>query len=127
MAIVSFLETEDHDLALEAGNLVLCRDARAVAAHVETRFRFFLGEWFLDTREGVPYLEIFFVKNPDVSVLKQILRYVIVTTPGIADLVDFSLSYVPDARQVTYQFLAVADDGTTVEGGSAFVVFQPET
>lgn len=124
--IVSFLETADHDFDLENGNLVLCRDARAIAAHIETRFRFFLGEWFLDLREGVPYYEDILVKNPDIGVLRQILRYVVVSTPGVVDIQTFSLEYEASSRTVRYAFNATADSGEEIEGGNAFIVLKKD-
>ncbi len=122
MAIVAFLETEDRDLALFEGNLVLCRDARAVAQRVENRFRFFLGEWFLDLREGIPYFQVILVKGPDVKVIRQIFLKVVTETPGMADVLDFDMQFDSATRTLFYQWSGITDDGDPVNGDNAFIV-----
>ncbi len=120
--ITAFLETEDRDFALFEGDLVLCRDARAVAQHVENRFRFFLGEWFLDLREGVPYFQIVLVKGPNIPVIRQLFMKVITTTPGMADVVNFDMTYDAKERTLYYQWQGTTDAGDPVSGDNAFVV-----
>ena len=122
MVIAAFLETEDRDFALYEGNLVLVRDARAIAQRVENRFRFFLGEWFLDLREGVPYFQEILIKCPDVKVVRQIFLGVITTTPGMADVLDFDMQYDPTSRTLYYQWSGITDSGSPVTGNNAFVV-----
>ncbi len=122
MAITGFLETEDRDFALFEGNLVLCRDARVITQRVENRFRFFLGEWFLDLREGVPYFQEILVKGPNVKVIRQIFLKVITTTPGMADVANFEMSYEASTRTLFYQWEGVTDTGDPVNGDNAFVV-----
>lgn len=122
MAIAAFLETEDRDFALFEGGLVLIRDARAIAQRVENRFRFFLGEWFLDLREGVPYFQEILVKGPNVKVVRQIFLKVITTTPGMADVLEFDMQYDPTTRSLFYQWEGITDDGDPVSGDNAFVV-----
>ena len=120
--ITAFLETEDRDFALFEGNLVLCRDARAISQKVENRFRFFLGEWFLDTREGVPYFQQILVKAPSVQVIRQLFLKVITTTPGISDVVDFNMQYDGAERTLFYQWTGTTDAGDPISGDNAFVV-----
>ena len=56
------------------------------------RFQFFLGEWFLDQRAGVPWFQqILGIKNSDANV-SQILQRVITTCPGVATLTSFALN-----------------------------------
>lgn len=68
------------DLALPVR---LAEGPEAVAQKVRARLRFFLGEWFLDRRLGVPYLTKILVKNPNLSLVSSIYRRVIRQTPGI--------------------------------------------
>lgn len=122
MAIAAFLETEDRDFALFEGNLVLVRDARAISQRVENRFRFFLGEWFLDLREGVPYFTQILIKGPDINIVRQIFSRVVTTTPGMGDLLSFDMEYDPTTRTLTYQWVGVTDTGDPVTGDNAFIV-----
>jgi hypothetical protein len=41
--------------------------ADAVAQHLRIRLRFYLGEWFLDTRVGIPFYTQIFSCRPLVS------------------------------------------------------------
>lgn len=122
MAIAAFLETEDRDFALFEGNLVLVRDARAIAQKVENRFRFFLGEWFLDLREGVPYFQDVLIKGPNIGIIRQLFLKVITTTPGMRDVVEFDMQYDSTLRTLYYQWSGITDDGDPVSGDNAFVV-----
>jgi hypothetical protein len=122
MAIVAFLETEDRDFALFEGNLILVGDARVIAQRVENRFRFFLGEWFLDVREGVPYWELVLIKGPNIGIIRQLFLKVIVETPGMADVLEFDMQYDPTLRTLYYQWEGITDDGDPVSGDNAFVV-----
>lgn len=122
MAIAAFLETEDRDFALFEGNLVLVRDARAITQKVENRFRFFLGEWFLDIREGVPYFQQILIKGPSIKVVRQLFLKVITTTPGMADVIDFDMQYNGTTRTLSYQWSGITDTGDPVNGNNAFVV-----
>ena len=122
MAIAAFLETEDRDLALFEGDLVLITDARAVSQRVENRFRFFLGEWFLDLREGVPYFTEILIKGPDVRVIRQLFLRVITETPGMSDVLEFDMQYDSAARALFYQWEGITDSGDPVSGDNAFIV-----
>lgn len=66
--------------------------AEEVAQLLFTRFRFFLGEWFLDSSLGLPWFQqILGIKNSDAIVI-SILRSVVTTCPGVASLTSFSLN-----------------------------------
>jgi hypothetical protein len=82
------------------------------------RFQFFEGEWYLDTREGVPYFRLIFVKNPDFSVVRNVLRRVILSIPTVATVKDITFDYAPGTRELQYTFEARATDGRKIQGGS---------
>ena len=122
MAIAAFLETEDRDLALFEGDLVLITDARVVGQRVENRFRFFLGEWFLDLREGIPYFTEVLIKGPDIRIIRQLFLRVVTTTPGMSDVGEFDMQYDPATRTLFYQWQGITDAGDPVSGDNAFIV-----
>ena len=51
------LNIAKNDLVIKNNDLILIDNTERVAQQVLITLRFWLGEWFLDTREGVPYLE----------------------------------------------------------------------
>ena len=84
------------DLDVTNGNLTLLDGVEAVRQHWKIRNKFFLGEWFLDTRIGVAYYQTIFLKGTPLSVVRTIFRKVAQRTPGIARVdklvADFDLA-----------------------------------
>lgn len=84
----------------------------AIAQRLRARLRFFAGEWFLDTRLGIPYFDQILVKNPKLSVINAIFRKVLRTTPGVASVDSLSVSISNRARREgSIDFQARLDDG----------------
>ena len=73
------------DLAIENGHFVLARGVGYVRQKLSVRFKFFLGEWFLDLREGVPYYRDVFTWNPNLPVIRALFRRVAIKTCTSAD------------------------------------------
>jgi hypothetical protein len=111
-------ELQYAELALDptTGDVLLpiqiIRGAEAVAQRIRVRFRFFLGEWFLDTRLGVPYYRDILIKNPDSILIGFIFRQVLLTTPGVKSVASFSASLERATRTLTVTFEAQLEDGT---------------
>lgn len=92
----------------------IIRGPDAVIQRIRQRFRMFLGEWFLDTRLGVPYYDSILVKNPDVGVVTTIFRKVLTDTPGVARVASMTARVDRGARQLTATFEAVLEDPTII-------------
>jgi hypothetical protein len=75
------------------------------------RFKFFLGEWFLDQRQGVPYFRHVFVKNPNLDVVRRLFRKIVVSVDGVTSVPRFELRFEPQSRNLYFDFEAVFDDG----------------
>lgn len=119
-----FAQTNDCDLLITKGQLVLVTDvAECAAIELRNKFLFVLGEWFLDTREGVPYFQKVLVKNPDVFVIRSIFSQIIRNQQGVKALLDLTVKRTTD-RKATFSFRAQADNGKIITGGSgqAFIV-----
>lgn len=109
-----------NDLALNStGQLILETDAViAAAVKLKHRFQFFKGEWWLDTRLGVPYFDVVFgQKNPNLEIIKRMIRRIILSCPPITDVKRLDLYFVKKDRLLAFEFEAVAEDGRTVSGG----------
>lgn len=93
------------------------------AQKLTNRFLFFLGEWFLDTTQGLPYFQQIAVKNPNLRVLKQIFTKVILSTPPIVSINSLVVT-INSMRQAQLSLSAKCDTGQTIVGGqgNAFVV-----
>lgn len=97
------------DLKLTNGQLSLVDGTEAIAQHLRNRLRFFLGEWFLDQRQGLPFFREIFVKNPDRQVIRTIFRRTIRETPGIATMARFELT-IDTTRSARLTFVALLDE-----------------
>lgn len=83
--------TNTGDIDLSTNQLELVTGTDAIAQHLLIRLRFFVGEYFLDTRQGIPYFEQILIKNPSLIVVRAIFREAILETPGVVALTQFSL------------------------------------
>lgn len=119
--MASTFMTDGNDFALSVnGRLVLETDPVVAAAiKLKHRFQFFKGEWFLDTRQGIPYFTtILGVKKPNIEIIRRMIRRIILSCPPITAIPRLDVYYLPSARKLTFEFEATADDGRTVSGGS---------
>jgi len=86
------LSDAGHDLYLAAdGNLATVTDNRAIAEHVKQRLMFYRGEWFLDTKAGVPWVQYVFTRPFNEVVAESVIKASILATPGVSALTEFSL------------------------------------
>ena len=84
----------------------------AIQQDVTRRLLFFLGEWFLDTSQGVPYYTQILGKSRPQAQRSKILRKVVLGTAGIQSLIqDLSWSYNTATRQASVSFIASTTSG----------------
>lgn len=100
------LDTTTHDLVIVAGDAQVINEARRVAQQIKITLLFFLGEWFLDTSFGVPYLEDILVKNPRWSRVQTVLRARIADVPGVRRVVTLKTTLDAATRGLRVEFEA---------------------
>lgn len=109
----------NNDLSLLEGQLVLQTDAGEEAAtFLQGAFQIVLGEWFADTRIGVPYFGVVLVKNPDIGVVRQLFRAVILSAPRVVDVLKLEITLNKRTRRADFVFRALADSGQVITGGT---------
>lgn len=91
-----------------------------VRQKISTRLRFFLGEWFLDQREGIPYYRDVFIKNPDLAIIRSVFRQVINSIQEVSEIRTLTVAYNRTTRTLGVEF-----DVRLVDGG-VLVVRQPD-
>lgn len=98
---------ENNDLFLQNGSIALVEDGAEVVQHTRTRLLFYQEEWFLDLMAGVPYFQEVFIKPVNLANVESILKTQIILTPGVDNLVEFSMVYIGESkRQLTVNFSA---------------------
>lgn len=67
-----------------------------IAQAVRIRLRWFLNEWRLSPTMGFPYFEEVFVKNPNLSKIRFLLREEIMAVEGVTEVTSIVID--PDSR-----------------------------
>jgi len=114
MALDYTLERSDvlyGDILIENGDLSLLTGFDAIEQHLKQRLKTFYGEWFLNKKVGVPYFEQVFVKNYNANILDSVFKKIIIETPGIIQLLEFSLEIDSSTRELFLTFKASAVEG----------------
>lgn len=114
-----YLDPLTGDIAIP---IQIVRGEHAVLQRIMVRFRFFLGEWFLDQRLGVPYYRDILKKNPNSILISFIFRQVLLGTPGVASVASFSASLDRATRKLTANFEAVLEDGFIIRTPEPFII-----
>ena len=101
----------DLDLSDSALNLTDDASGETATQAVGVRLKLILGEWFLDTRLGVDYFGMAFVKNPNLAAIEAMLQAAILDTPGIARIVSYAQVFDRTARQLSITCTLLDDEG----------------
>lgn len=109
------LDRETHDLVIDAdtGDIQLLDNARRIAQQIKVTLLAFLGEWFLDTSFGVPYLDEIMVKNPRIGTLQAIFRAKIIDVPGVTRVRRLTFDMNRATRALSVSFEAETLEGLT--------------
>ena len=93
------------DLDLVAGSPHLLHGEDAILQDLRTRLRSFKGEWFLDTRLGLPYLD--YVNGTPLAVIRAHLIKLAAATAGIGSVRDVRFSFDRQHRKLSVTIQAV--------------------
>lgn len=109
------LDRGTHDLVIDpgTGDIQLLNGARRVAQQIKITLLAFLGEWFLDTSFGVPYLEEVMIKNPRGGTLQAVFRAKIIAVPGVLRIRRLQFELDRASRGLTVIFEAETSEGLT--------------
>ena len=111
MAYDIALNTKTHDIAVNSGNVRLIDNKERIAQQLRITLWEWLGEWFLDARDGVPYREYILVKNPNMKHIRQVLSENIMKVDGVNRIDELNLKYNPKSRTLIVDFAVDTDDG----------------
>ncbi len=92
--MVDFKITPDGDLEITpVGDIV---PTESVAQAVLIRLKWFLAEWRLGPTLGFPYFEEVFVKNPNLTKIRFLLRDLVQSVEGVTSVTKADI--IPDPR-----------------------------
>lgn len=92
------------------GSLAVVVEAEAVGQHVRQRLKTFQGEWFLDNRVGVPWLDQIFARQYDPVLAEAVMKNSIMGTDGVVSIDTFSVSFSREMRRLNIREVTVKTD-----------------
>lgn len=93
MSMTWKLDDSTNDLTIQNGSLVLTNGADEIKQRILVTLRHEYGEYFLNTDDGVPWYEGL-LGSSDRVVAESILRFVILSVPGVVSIIGMSTSFV---------------------------------
>lgn len=111
MAYDLAMNVQTGDLVVQNGNLMIVSNGERVAQQVLITLREWLGEWFLKTSDGVPYLEYILVKNPNEAHVRQILTEAIENVEGVKKVTELEFVFNRILRTLTVSYEIATDYG----------------
>ena len=105
------IDEDTGDLDVSGIDLQNTSGREAIEQHLRQRIQTFAGEYFLDSRVGVPYFQHILKKNPDPIIVDSAFKIVIINTPGVIELLTFALDLDTSTRELTLTFRASTSDG----------------
>ncbi len=112
----TFLQDENCDLVFESNRLKIVEGIDHAAIKIRNRLLFYLGEYFLDTRLGLPYFQNILLKNPNLEIVKGIFSKAILSVSTITNVQVTSI-FIDEQRKLHYTFIAKHISGGTITGG----------
>ena len=111
MAYDLAMNVQTGDLVVQNGDLMIVSNGERVAQQVLITLREWLGEWFLKTSYGVPYLEYILVKNPNEAHVRQILTEAIENVEGVKKVTELEFVFNRILRTLTVSYEIATDYG----------------
>jgi len=111
MAYDLAMNVQTGDLVVRNGDLIIVNNGERVAQQVLITLREWLGEWFLKTSDGVPYLEYILVKNPNEAHVRQVLSEAIQSVEGVKGVTELEFAFNRILRTLTVSYEIDTDYG----------------
>ena len=115
MAYDIAMNTASGDLVVKNGDLMIIDNAERIAQQIIITLREWSGEWFLNTADGIPYLEYILVKNPNEDHIRQILSEAILDVDGVQSITSMDLTFSRVNRSLIVEYEAITDYGLITE------------
>lgn len=107
------LDYQTHDIVIERYDLQLQYGVDLMRQRLKQSLLFFMGEWYLDITDGVPYYQEILKKGPDQITVESVLKQAIIETPEVTKLLSFDPQYTNAGRLYRLDFKVDTVYGTT--------------
>lgn len=103
------------DINVSSGDLTLTSGVEAIRQNIQIRLKFFQGEWFLNTDIGIPYFGTFLTKNPNLAVVRSIIRDAVEGIPGVKSVTSVETQITTGSRDLQISLKVLSDLEEEVE------------
>jgi len=110
--MVTIKLNDDNDLDITNNEMSLVDETEEIAQMLRTRLKLYRGEWFLNTGEGVPWLQEILGKTNTKNGIESIIKDQILQTPGVKSLEEFSSEINTATRQLNVSFQVKTESDT---------------
>lgn len=93
------LDELDHDLRIENGEFLRVRGSDEVRQRIKVSLWHYLGEYFLNTNNGVPWYEQILGRKSDADLVSAILRREILKVPRVIRIESLKAIFLNGIRQ----------------------------
>lgn len=118
LALVTAIDAENPtvgDLRIVSAQLATVSGREAIAQDLAVCLSWFRGEWFLDTRRGLPWLQsVIGVRTTD-AIVASIIRRAIMQRPGVASIDSLTVETDSPERGIAIGYVVRTVDGETIE------------
>jgi len=98
------LDKVTHDLVLIDNDLVMLDGAERVRQHLAIKLKLWVGEWFMDTEFGTPYLSDILGKQISLAGSVAALKKSISEVDGVQSITRFEFDFNRSARNLDVNF-----------------------
>jgi len=84
----------------------------SIAQAVRVRLLWFFGEWRLGPGMGFPYFEHLFVKNPNETKLRHLIRETVMEVEGVTNVTEITFAVDRKQRTATIAVAFMTDEDT---------------
>lgn len=106
--MVDFKITPDGDLEITPLGDIVPTDS--VVQSVLIRLKWFLAEWRLGPTMGFPYFEEVFVKNPNLTKIRFLLRDLVLDVEGVTNVTKADIIPDPRTREAKIVIIFTVED-----------------
>lgn len=99
------LDTVTHDLSIVGLDLAIVRGADRIRQNVLIKLRLWVGEYFLDTEFGTPYIDQILGKRISLGGAVAALKKSILEVNDVSAITEFSYEFNRSARALTVNFV----------------------
>lgn len=104
------------DLDVSSGGLRLTASLEQFAVQkFDEWLTFFLGEWFLDTRLGVPYFRhVIGRRAADIRLIESLFTRIFERAPFVRQVIQLGVDFNPRTRTLALSFKVLLTDGSVI-------------